>query len=262
MSDSLELLLALADEFGATAKLVGASAAELNIALPRLDGRVTSYTIHVSCLGTQLHAKEAESCHLPSFCPERHINLNGSFCLYWEEDDLLEVTDHESARTWLETLYKFLLAQERVGRKKRWPSSKAWAHGDAARFQLKAMRAAARLGDAFVERLEHGGLTAVTFPRRGRNCDSTLAVEQDGRQLYAIWESRRMAVNKKQRCFCGLSGSRRPKRLGRCANHATAALELAEALFGWQRAEAQFWKSMQGHPCCGTCNACPLAAQE
>jgi hypothetical protein len=262
MLGPLSLILTLADEFNSTGELINETTAELNITLKRMDGRAARYGIQVWCEGNKLRAKESGSHHLPSFCPERHINPGGSFCLYWEGSEQLYVVDEASARVWMETLIQFLRLQERVEQIRRWPSRKAWAHGSAAKYQLQAMHAAATLGDSFFAKLEEGAMSISLRPRRGRNPDSIVEVKQDGVHLFSIWKSRRMVVNYRKKCFCGVSGSRRPKRIGRCENHAAAALALAEALLGWEAADEQFWKSLQGNKCCGTCDGCPLAQSE
>jgi hypothetical protein len=121
------------------------------------------------------------------------------------------------------------------------------------------MQAAAALGNSFFAKLEEGSLSISLGPKRGRNSDSIVEVQQDGMHLFSIWKLRRMVVNRRKKCFCGVSGSRRPKRIGRCENHDVAALALAEALLGWEAAEEQYWMSLQGSKCCGTCDECALA---
>lgn len=253
------MIVALAGEFNSTGKLNDENSAELSVKLRRVDGRDVSYVIEVWSERNTLRAKESTCNHLPSFCPERHINSGGSFCLYWEGSEQLDVVDEASARIWMETLIQFLRLQERAAKMRRWPSRKAWAHGNAAKYQLQAMEAAVVLGIPFPAKIEEGALTIIARPRRGRNTDSIVEVEQDGVHLFSIWKTRRMLVNNRKKCFCCISGLRRPKRIGRCKNHAAAALALAEALLGWDAEEKKFWDSWQGSTCCGTCNECPLA---
>lgn len=259
MPSPLHLILALAGEFNSTGELISETTARLNIKLQRVDGRSSCYCIQVWSEGERLRAKESSSSLLPSFCPERHINHDGSFCLYWEGSEQLDVVNEASARVWMETLIQFLRLQERASQIRRWPSRKAWAHGSAAKHQLQAMEAAASLGNSFLEKLEAGSLSIKTRAKIGRNPDSSLEVSQDGVHLFSIWESRRMLINRSRKCFCGRYGSRRPKRIGRCENHAAAALALAEALLAWEMANEQFWQSLEGRKCCGTCDKCPLA---
>lgn len=262
MPGPLDLILALAGDFNAVAVLSSETTAEFSITLQRVDGRSSNYGIQVWCEGGRLRAREFGSKLLPPFCPERHINPGGSFCLYWEGSEQLDVVDEASAKVWMETLIQFLRLQERAAKIRRWPSHKAWAHGDAARYQLRALEAAAALGNSFLIKLEAGSLSIIDYPRRGRNSDSIIEVKQNGTHLFSIWKSRKMLVNRRRKCFCGENGSSRPKRIGRCKNHAAAALALAEGLLGWQTADEQFWKGLQGTKCCGTCDECPLAKPE
>ncbi|MBY0238534.1 MAG: hypothetical protein K2X55_04395 [Burkholderiaceae bacterium] len=259
MPGPLDLILALAADFNAVGVLNGETTAELSVNLQRVDGRSSNYIIQVWCEGGRLRAKEFGSKLLPSFCPERHINPGGSFCMYWEGSEQLDVVDESSAKVWMETLIQFLRLQERAAQIRRWPSHKAWAHGGAAKYQLHALEAASALGNSFLTKLEAGALSVNICPRRGRNPDSIIEVKQDGIYLFSIWKSRRMLVNRRRKCFCGVNGSRRSKRIGRCKNHAAAALALAEGLLAWKTADKQFWESLQGAKCCGTCDGCPLA---
>jgi hypothetical protein len=261
MPSPLHLILALAGEFNSTGEFTGETVAELNITLERIDGRATDYRVQVWCEGNKLRARESGSQHLPSFCPERHINPGGSFCLYWEGGEQFDVVDEITARAWMETLIQFLRLQERAAKIRRWPSLKSWAHGSAAKYQLQAMQAATALGKSFFAKLEEGSLSIKIWPSRGRNADSIVEVQQDGVHLFSIWQSRRMVVNRRKKCFCGMSDSRQPKRIGRCENHHAAALALAEALICWGEADRQFWEELQGSKCCGSCDECPLAQQ-
>lgn len=252
------LLAAVAGEFGALATLIDAATLELAIDLARFDGRVVKYAITAESNGSKVRARESRPLHLPAFCPERHINADGSFCLYWEGEDALDVVDEPSARVWWETLYRFLLDQERAAKLGRWPTTDGWAHGNAARFQQRAIAAAARLGDRFVQALRDRRLTVVKRRRHGSNADSTLDVLLHGRHVFSVWSLRQRVVNKKQRCFCQSDSPRRPKRLGRCRTHADDARDLAVALARWDEAEIEFWRIAAHMPCCGTCKSCPL----
>lgn len=234
---------------------------ELKLDLKRLDGRVVDFVLTVESHGARVRARETAPLRLPAFCPERHINLDGSFCLNWEGEQVLDVVDEPSGRVWWETLYRFLLDQERASKLGRWPTSDGWAHGDAAGFHKGALLAAGRLGDRFVEALRDRTFAVVSQPRRGSNPDSTLDVMLEGRHLYSVWTTRQRVVNKRQPCFCQSDRPKRAKRIGRCRVHADAARDLAFALKRWEAAEAEFWRIAAERPCCGTCANCPLSAQ-
>lgn len=231
----------------------------LKLALKRLDGRIVDFVLTVESHGTRVWARETAPLRLPAFCPERHINLDGSFCLNWEGEQVLEILDEPSARVWWETLYRFLLDQERVSKLRRWPTSDGWAHGDAAGFQKSALLAAGELGERFVEALYDRSFTVVSQPRRGSNLDSIVDVMLRDHRLYSVWTTRQRVVNKKQPCFCQSDRPKRAKRIGRCRAHAEAARDLALALKQWEAAEAEFWRVAAERPCCGTCSNCPLS---
>jgi hypothetical protein len=207
--------------------------------------------------GTTLSVREEVPDRLPSFCPERHINQGGTFCLGFPAVDQLEVTDTETALRWLEIVWKFLKLQERAARLRRWPDDKVWAHGNAAQHQRIAQHAAAALSKDFSLKLESQRLRVERFGAKSER-GPTIRAYVDGHHLFSVWERTGIAVRLKQRCFCGTSGKRTPKRLRACADHAKQASQLAVALHKWTQAEASFWKSFEGQPCCGSCNQCPF----
>lgn len=258
MASATERLAKLAGEFNSSATCINDDTLELQIELLRADGRNVKYTIVAYADGPKVRAKEKAPQHLPSFCPERHINIDGSFCLYWEGDSSLDVVDEASAMTWWETLYEFLLQQERAAKLRHWPTTEGWAHGDAAKFQQRAIEAAVRLGTYFVDSLREGKLKIVPWRKMGKNQDSTLRLYREGVFLYSVWASQRRVVNKKQRCFCKKRGGRHRYRLRTCSTHAVDGADLVLALNDWERSEADFWRYVGKENCCGTCDECPL----
>lgn len=262
MATATDLIAELAKEFNSLAVHVDSQTLELTIGLLRADGLEVSYTIIAFSSGTTVRAKEKSSMRLPSFCPERHINPDGSFCLYWEEEGRLEVIDESSARDWWETLYQFLRHQERAAKLRRWPTAEGWAHGSAARFQKRAIAAAKGLGRSFFQALQLGRLEVRVWPKLKRNSDSTLRLYRDGVHVYSIWANKTQVLNKKQRCFCQRFNGKRPLRLRSCGTHAADAANLAKAIFEWEESEARFWHQVYGKKCCRTCEHCPLAERE
>ena len=151
---------------------------------------------------------------------------------------------------------KFLRLQERAARLGRWPDHRAWAHGDAAIQQLRAEKAAVRLGPAYIEHLAQNRILVV---RRGSGANgSGLRVMADGTWLYSIWEDAARAVNLRRRCICEAGMGPRPTVLRNCSDHAEAAAELALAVRDREREERRFWASFEGKLCCGTMKDCPL----
>jgi len=82
---------------------------------------------------------------------------------------------------------------------------------------------------------------------------------KNGQRLFSVWERSRRAVSQRGPCLCTVGFGRRPVVLKSCADHASAAAELALELNEMMIAEERFWKSAMGSPCCGTIDGCPLA---
>lgn len=79
---------------------------------------------------------------LPTLCPERHVNGDGSFCLgltpFAAQADRLDAF-------WA-TLRAYLLCQDFAAARGRWPSGRWMSHGNAAYRQIEAENAAAEAG--------------------------------------------------------------------------------------------------------------------
>jgi hypothetical protein len=131
-----------------------------------------------------------------------------------------------SAWLWWATLVNFLKLQTRTKRLRRWPSRKAWAHGNAARHQQEAMKAAALLGEQFVDDLEDGLLRVVQLSGKGNG--PVLRVLRDGRRLYEVWLKHQRVVNLRGACVCAAGKGVRPAVLKTCGKkmHAGAAASL------------------------------------
>lgn len=234
-------------------KLVRKSAGDAEFHLPVLmaDGNITNFCLSVRASGDQLIPKEASPLHLPHCCPNRHINRDGSFCITWASRLPIRVIDPASAAIWWDTVYRFLQEQHRAAKKRRWPTKGEWAHGDAAREQLRAETAAAALGGRFPANLKNGRLTVkktghfyrLTYP--------------DG-WLYSVWIQFERVATLRQLCFCP-DGARRGIVLKSCGEHAQAAANLVLGIVGRETEERRFWNLLKGQPCCGTMDDCPLA---
>lgn len=77
-----------------------------------------------------------ESNHIwPRFCPERHINLDGWFCLGLNSVPIPN-NDH-FARLWWSYLEEFLRLQYAASRGAQWPADRSLAHGSAGETEEK-----------------------------------------------------------------------------------------------------------------------------
>ena len=260
LAGALALLAAKAVDFDGLVIGQGANELDLEVIVTMPDGQTTTYWITARAQGAIVSARETKKLHLPAFCPDRHINGDGTFCLGWSEINAVEVLDANGAWRWWATLIKFLRLQQRAVKKRRWPDKKAWAHGDAARHQLQAERSAMRLSAAHAADFLAG---RITIERRiGQSAiGPALRIARGGRWESSVWEKSKRPVSLRRRCICPAGAGARPTTLRSCEDgeHAKAAAELAFAIRDMEAAERSFWKSLEGKPCCGTIDGCPLA---
>ena len=221
----------------------------LDIQLRRPSGKTIPYRLRVTVDSDRPLVREDPPDRLPTFCPDRHINVGGYFCLEFSREDALIVSTADGAEKWWARLIKFLSLQETATVLKRWPTNNEWAHGDAAPHQAKAERCAAALGPRFETALARRRLHA----KRGRNGFIELHVE--GRKLFSVHEAARRVATLRQLCFCG-SG----RVLICCGDHTAQAAELAFALLDWDADEQAFWNDVRALACCGRMTSCPLAS--
>jgi hypothetical protein len=239
---------------GGTVIRKGGSGADFRLPVIVADGSVTEYLLSVSSREDQLSCRETSPAHLPSCCPDRHINRDGSFCITWASRLPIHVIDATSADTWWQTVYRFLQEQHRAAKKRKWPTKGDWAHGDAAQDQLRAETAAAALGGRFPSDLKHGRLTVT---RKGH----FHRLIGPGGWRYSVWIEFGRVATLRQPCFCPQGASKHVP-LKSCGEHAQAAADLVLGMVGREREERRFWKSLKGQPCCGTMDDCPLATAQ
>ncbi|ASW06423.1 E2 domain-associated cysteine-rich protein [Rhizobium sp. 11515TR] len=207
--------------------------------------------------GKSVTVAEQQPTLLPSFCAERHINPDGTFCLYWGEVEPSEIDSREAAEIWWGRLLTFLLRQRSAAALRRWPGkTDARAHGStAARFQAMAEENAAALGPRFLASLKEDRLRLAKGRRRDR-----AALLKDGRRLVSVLRGERRMMTLRQRCKCD-NADKLLLPAAACSGHAGQLADLVLNLDGWQRAEADFYTLLRigKHVCCGTMDDCPLA---
>jgi hypothetical protein len=253
----ITLIAERADSFGANALEVAAGHAMFDFPVLRADGARLVYRIKAVADGDIVTAAEPVQDKLPSFCPERHINTDGTFCLGWSGHTSLSVKDEESATLWWGRLLRFLTYQKMASRSGVWPLDDAWAHGAAAVHQSAAETAAAALGEDFSSDLQKRKFKTKWSKTTGPN-GRALRILRNGRHIYSIWTNPPRLINKQQACVCSRVDIKRHRRLRNCLDHSDAALTLGVSLLNWERAERQFWESHKNKPCCGTMKNCPL----
>ncbi|WP_426409457.1 E2 domain-containing protein [Bradyrhizobium ganzhouense] len=234
----------------------------IDVAPPTVSGAPgPTYRLRIEQVGTTAIAREAEPALLPACCPERHINRDGSFCLYWHEVEELAITDEEGGSLWMGKLLTFLRRQRIAASQRRWPAkSEARAHGaPAARQQSIAERAASDLGEKFKKLLDASRLTTV---RKSVGGERRIRLMQDGRRLVTVAENGPRLMTKRARCKCDAAARLRLPISG-CSGHEAALTDLTLALHRWEREEAKFYAAhtAKGTKCCGTMDDCPLRTE-
>jgi hypothetical protein len=125
---------------------------------------------------------------LPTCCPERHINPDGSFCVGLRAGEGLA---DNTAPAWWAKLHAFILCQETATETGFWPSEAQLSHGEGGEVELAAERAADQLGllSVYREAVAFGtGLIASGVAR--------------------INEKTRLLRNGRSACICGRSDRR------------------------------------------------------
>ena len=255
---ALALLIAQAPAHDAVLVRSDCHSAGFRLTVTLLDGRQIERRVEVRLYGLEPTVREPSPHDLPAFCPERHVNEDGTFCLGWSEHEPKEIVDEASAILWWGKLIQFFRLQERATRHRRWPDRRAWAHGAAARFQKAAEESAAVLGPRFTTALEWGRLTLSKPVRRSARFRGAYSLLLDGVPVLRAWRDADQLVNMRQACACDARVGRKPVAMRGCADHAAQAVALVRALAGWRDAEQRFWASFAGKTCCGTLDDCPL----
>lgn len=257
MTLAVDLLVAVAPQFNISLVSRDGRSATFNVPVAAPSGRQQIFRVRASVEDGTV-AREVGGV-LPAFCPQRHINRDGSFCLGWGGDAAPDVVDGDSAEAWWGHVLAFLRLQMRAARARMWTGPE-WAHGSAAKYQMAAEQAAKTLGDDILDDLRLRRLQVIWATRRTPLGGRILKVKRRGREWFSVWESARRVVNKQQPCVCAAGSVQHHHRLRNCGNHAQQAYDLARSLLLWAEAEVQFWDAHRGAQCCGTMDNCPLRA--
>jgi hypothetical protein len=259
---ALAILSATATTYHAQLLRIEKDHAVFEVAPPTVSGRpAMAFRIRVDAIGDELvKSREDEPILLPCSCPERHINIDGSFCLYWAEAEPNKIIDENSAGVWWGKLLIFLKRQRIAAAHRRWPGKfEARAHGaDAARAQQSAELTASELGPRFRNFLDEGRLAST---RKNVGDDSRLRLMLDGERLVTVRQLDQRLMTKRSRCKCDNARSLRLP-ICNCGNHETTLTDLTVSLNRWKVEEDKFLRAYveSGAKCCGTIDDCPLNA--
>lgn len=255
---AVDLLLAAAPVFGIESVRCGDGAARVTLPLARPSGASVTYQLELCELphGNVWVREQPQARRLPAQCPERHINLDGSFCLFWQEgeDEARPVKDADSAADWWTLLIKFLTRQETVAVLRRWVGD-ARAHGDAARHQRAAEQIAAKFGAKFAQDLREAPLRVVRRQRHGR---LLFQLSRGTAVIARLSTTSSGQIAPDLSCPCDTAASARP--IGECSTHRHDLKELILAIHLWHEAERDFYEQLRAKRvrCCGTMLGCPL----
>lgn len=199
------------------------------------------YNLLIREVGNKVSVKECPNPkNLPQFCPDRHINSDGTFCIGFRAQEI--VTNQTAAERWWSLLSSFIACQETAHSRRTWPDYAWLSHGEeAAELHLQAENLAADLGlsDLYREDLQ-GNTNAISKFCRKVN-PKTMRL-----------------VNGRSSCVCGREDRRgRPLARRDCCRQELACLPVLEK----RRRDAvkEFWKQVADQTCCETMNDCPLS---
>jgi hypothetical protein len=217
-------------------------------------GRVTisipgaaSDVFHDLCITGTARAVEVREAQvgaiLPAFCPERHINPGGSFCLGLNAG---KVADIGGAEAWWQFLCRFLELQRVASRTGRWPEAQSLDHGDAGEHHAAALATARDLGIMSEYEAARAGSASWINTMRVR--------EQGG--VFRL-------LNGRARCPLGCQHKTGHPRLRRSCSHTDVVASLVYHERERDKKLREFWRSCRsrGAVCCGTMRKCPLGAK-
>ena len=190
---------------------------------------------------------------LPSFCPNRHINSDGSFCLGIQTD-----TEKLSIKEWMENLQEFLQAQIFASKNRKWPiTCQQWSHGNAAFYQSKVEKLLLEI-DLNILGLEFNKLRLVE--KKNDLFKEPYFHIYHGDKLL-ITGTEKKVHNKRLSCICVKYGRAKHVTLRNCPRKCSNLL--ISILINEQYRvieEDNFWKSFKNSKiqCCGTMNQCGL----
>lgn len=206
-------------------------------------------------------AEDERGTHFPASCPERHINPDATFCIYFESTEPL--TEVHAATAWWEYLRMFLLHQEYAKKYRVWPLEGGLSHGDAAGIQERMEELAAPLGwkeEILVGMFRSKGWLANSLPKASQRLERLL----NSRTPCPRGCTRQADGNRSTVCRpvdidpVGTDG--KPILRAECPNR-RALEEIALLEHRRQKAQNDFIKGIrkEAPKCCGTMKNCPLA---
>jgi hypothetical protein len=208
--------------------------------VPRPNGGFwpqVSLEISISDEG-KLQAREQPAQRWPEFCPHRHINEGGFFCLGLS--DVPVVSSGDDAVRWWRILAAHLQMQFVADFTKTWPKDMEWDHGEAGATQAIMERIAVQnglLNDVQTAHRYGQGWLSVELPR----------LTKAGDRL----------VNGRAPCPRGCQRRKHPI-LRRSCEKRDIIYQLVKLERRKRDQSAAFWAVVKDKPCCGQMANCPL----
>lgn len=202
------------------------------------NARTYRLTVSTSVGGALAVREDSQAAILPSSCPERHVNPDGSFCLglYAGEG----VADLDAAVRWWRKLELYLECQEVAFGTGQWPTYAQLSHGSAGEIELQAEHLATKLG-------------LIADYQRGVRFGKGFIAQAAG-----TFHSFGKLLNGRSPCVCGYKNKSGKVLLRReCAGVEEVGCIVRQEVRR-RKAVSAFWKSFVGTKCCGTMKDCPL----
>lgn len=255
LPEGLSLLQSVAPDYGATLACAS-ECCQATVTIPLTSGQQHVFELELTCDGNHVAAREqVVGNKLPSFCPDRHINPDGSFCLGWGADDPGLITDEAAAHIWWSSVVRYLRYQIVANKRHGWPGQENdRAHGEAAKDQVIAEITAGRLGPEFAGNARSGRFKVRSDRRPGH---ARLELWLADKQLARVSLRTHQLVDAQARCPCDAPVGEHIKD---CGEHSSDLATFIIALHRWKKAEREFMHQLasRGSTCCGTLTSCGL----
>jgi hypothetical protein len=255
MADAFRFLQSVAPDYGA-ALVATSGGGQADITIIRPGGSRRTFHLVVAINGQHASVQELPGQNtLPAFCPDRHINLGGTFCLGWNEDNPSTIIDVHAARRWWSAVSQFLARQVNADVRRVFPGGEhGRAHGDAARHQANAEEAAARLGQAFAQKALSGQFTVRKDDRPGKR---RLELWHGAKRIARVSMRSQSLVGGHSLCPCGVNP---PREISECGEHSTDLAIFVLEHHKCAEADRAFLDELVslGYACCETLNTCGL----
>lgn len=198
------------------------------------------YSLSLEIKGGHVSVREeSEKPLLPTFCPQRHMNPDGSFCLGLNAGRALD--SPKKRRDWWKKLLVFLTCQDTAAETRTWPPTIEISHGQAGQTEVIAEDEAEKLG------------LLEEYQRAVRDNQGFIAAA-----ITRVTTVAGRLRNARAACVCGRKKNNGQPKLRRdCRRDGDVCLPIMEARR--RREEREFWEGFKGNRmCCGTMDECPL----